>query len=110
MSNVVEIVWKPQFESIISTSDKLLLVDFRAVRCGPCRMLWPVLHDLAEKYPDKVQILKVNVDEEPNAELSIQFQVRSIPQVTLFKDGKQVDQFVGALPPDQVEAVIQKHL
>jgi thioredoxin-like negative regulator of GroEL len=73
-------------------------------------MLAPLLHDLAEKYPDKVQIIKVNVDEEQNAELAMQFQVRSIPQVTLFYQGKQVDQFVGILPIEQLELFVTKYV
>jgi len=68
------------------------------------------LHDLAEKYPDQVEVVKINVDDEPNAELAMQFQVRSIPQVTIFKGGKQVEQFIGALPPDQVETYIKKYI
>lgn len=95
---------------MIASSDKVILVDFRASWCGPCRMLGPVLHELAEKYPDTVQIAKINVDEEKNGELAVQFQVRSIPQVTIFKDGKAVDQFVGALPLDQIETHIAKYL
>ncbi len=110
MSSVVEVVGKDQFDQLIQTSDKLLLVDFWASRCGPCRMLAPVLHDIAEKYPEKVQIVKINVDEDDNAELAMQFEVRSIPQVTLFSGGKQVDQFIGVLPPEQVEAYVTKHI
>jgi thioredoxin len=110
MSNVIDVIGKEQFDEIISTSDKLVLVDFWAIRCGPCKMLSPVLHDLADKYPDNVQIIKINVDEDDNADLAMEFQVRSIPQVTIFKDGKQVDQFIGVLPPEQVEMYVTKHM
>lgn len=108
--SVIEVVWKKQFDEIMSTSDALVMVDFWASRCGPCRMLWPVLHDLADKYEGKVIIVKIDVDEEANAEIAMQYEVRSIPQVTIFKGWKQVDQFIGALPPDQVEVYINKYL
>jgi len=110
MTTVVEVIWKTQFDEIVQTSDKLLFVDFWASRCGPCKILGPVLHDLAEKYPEKIQILKINVDEDDNADLAMQFQVRSIPQVTIFFGGKQIDQFIGALPPEQVEAYATKYM
>lgn len=106
---VTEIVWKEQLSTLISSSDKLVFVDFWAEWCWPCRMLGPVLHDLAVKFPDSIEIAKVDVDVEENQALSMEYSVRSIPQVTIFKDWKQVDQFVWALPPDQVEAYIKKH-
>jgi thioredoxin 1 len=108
--SVVEVVWKKQFDEIIASSEAIVLVDFWASRCGPCRMLWPVLHDLAEKYEGKVLVVKIDVDEDANAEIAMQYEVRSIPQVTLFKWWKQVDQFIGALPPDQVEVYINKYI
>lgn len=107
---VIDIVGTQQFTDLTTTSDKLLFIDFWASRCGPCRMLWPLLHDLAEKYPEKIEVLKINVDEDANAELAMQFQVRSIPQVTLFLGGKQVDQFVGVLPWEQLEAYVAKYI
>lgn len=110
MSTSVDVIGKAQFDEIVSSSDKLLLVDFRASRCGPCKMLAPVLHEVAEKYADKVQILKVNVDEDENADLAMEFEVRSIPQVTFFSEGNKVDQFIGVLPADQVEAYVKKHI
>lgn len=110
MSNVIEVVWKKQFDEIIAGSEAIVLVDFWASRCGPCRMLWPVLHDLAEKYTGKVLVVKIDVDEDANAEIAMQYEVRSIPQVTIFAWWKQADQFIGALPPEQVEAYIVKYL
>lgn len=107
--SLIEITGKEEFDTQISQSDKLVLVDFRADWCGPCKMLGPVLHDLAEKHSDKIDVLKVNVDDTANQPLAVEYNVRSIPQVTLFKDGAQVDQFVGAVPPDQIEAYITKY-
>lgn len=73
-------------------------------------MLGPVLHDLAEKYAGQVQVLKIDVDEDANQQLAMEYGVRSIPQVSIFKGGTQVDQFIGAIPPEQVEAYITKHI
>jgi thioredoxin-like negative regulator of GroEL len=72
-------------------------------------MLGPVLEQLATKYPEKIEIAKINVDEDDNQELAIMYGVRSIPQVNIFKGGKEVDKFVGALPPEQIEEFIAKH-
>lgn len=71
-------------------------------------MLWPVLHEIAEKHPT-VHVAKVNVDEEANGPLAMDFAVRSIPQVTIFKNWQQVDQFVWALPLEQIESYIEKY-
>lgn len=110
MSTVIDVVGKEKFDELVESSDKLLFVDFWASRCGPCRMLAPVLHDVAEKYPDKVQIIKINVDEDENADLAMAYQVRSIPQVTIFMQGKQVEQFIGVLSYEQVEAYVTKYI
>jgi len=103
-----EIVWKEMFDAHLAQTDKVVLVDFWAERCGPCRMLKPVLHELSDKRDD-VELLTVNVDDAANGDLTMEFSVRSIPQVTIFKDWKSVDQFIGALPPDQIEEIVDKH-
>lgn len=105
-----DILWQEQLDSILSSKECLILVDFRAERCGPCRMLTPILHDLAQKYWEKIHVVKINVDEDQNRDISMKYAVRSIPQVTLFKNNEVVDQFVWALPPDQIEALIDKHI
>lgn len=105
---VVEVVGKDQLDAVIAKWG-LVFVDFRAEWCGPCRMLWPVLHDIAEKN-EGVVVAKVDVDSSENGELSMAYGVRSIPQVTIFKDGVQVDQFVGALPPEQVQTYVDKYI
>lgn len=72
------------FDAHIAESNNLVMVDFWAERCGPCKMLKPVLHDISEKR-DNVDLLTINVDAPENSDLTMQFSVRSIPQVTLFK-------------------------
>ena len=98
-----------QFNEIISTSDKLVIVDFWAEWCGPCRIIKPVLEQLAEKYGDRVELVKIDVDQQDNYPLAVQYQVNSIPQVTFFKNGVQVDQFIGVVPPVRVEQIINQH-
>jgi len=108
--SVVEIVGKEQFDALMKDSDKLVIADFWAEWCGPCRMIGPVLHDIADKNPAKVVVAKINVDDSANQQLALDYGVRSIPQVTMFKDGAQVDQFVGAIPPDQIMKYVAKHV
>jgi len=105
----MDIIGANQFNELISTSNKLIMVDFRAERCGPCRIIGPELEKLAEKYSDKVEMVKINVDEQDNYPLAVQYQVNSIPQVTFFLNGVQVDQFIGVVPPVRVDEIIQQH-
>jgi len=83
------------FEEIIK-SDKPVLVDFWAEWCGPCKMIGPVVEELASDYDGKAVIGKVNVDENPN--VSIKFGIRSIPTLLVFKNGEIVDKQIGAVP------------
>lgn len=92
------------FEQEVLKSDKKVLVDFWASWCGPCRMLSPVIDEIA-KETDKVKIGKVNVDEE--SELATQFAVMSIPTLILFENGKPVKQMVGAQPKSAILSMIE---
>lgn len=83
------------FQSIVKESAKTVLVDFWASWCGPCRMIAPVLEEVAAERPD-VKVCKVNVDEEQ--ELAISYHVSSIPTLLVFKNGQVVKQSVGAIP------------
>lgn len=85
-----------------------ILVDFWAEWCGPCRMVAPVLDELADERDGKIRIGKVNVDN--NQELAVQFQVQSIPTFLIFKDGQVVDRMMGAMPKAAFEKFIDKHV
>ncbi len=97
-SEAVVTLTEANFEAEISSSTVPVIVDFWAEWCGPCRMLGPILDDLAKEQAGKVKIGKVNVDESPN--LSAQFSVRSIPMLVFFKGGKAVESVVGVQSKD----------
>ena len=84
------------FEAEVLNSDKPVLVDFWAEWCGPCRMIGPVVEEMAGEYEGKAKIGKVNVDNNPD--ISVKYGIRSIPALLIFKNGEVVDQIVGAVP------------
>jgi thioredoxin 1 len=88
------------FELEVSNSDKTVLIDFWATWCGPCRMIAPIIEELAIEYDGKAKIGKVDVDE--NQQIAIKFGVRSIPTLLIFKDGKLKDTIIGAVPKIQI--------
>jgi thioredoxin 1 len=96
------------FQSEVLESDLPVLVDLWAPWCGPCRLVAPILDQLAAKYRDKVRIGKINVDEQP--ELAAKFRVMSIPTLILFKDGKPVQQMVGLRPAADLEDMLDRHI
>ena len=98
---------KASFDAALNEG-KLMMVDFWAVWCGPCRMIAPVVEKLAEQYEGKAIVGKVNVDEEQ--ELAIRYGVMSIPTVIFFKDGKEIDRKVGVMPADAFTAVLDANL
>lgn len=98
-------ITRENFENEVMKSNIPVLIDFWAPWCGPCRMMGPIIEQLAEKYEGKAKVGKVNVDEE--GELSQVFGVMSIPTIVLVKDGKVVKQAVGARPKTEVEAMLQ---
>ena len=96
-------ITKENFESEVLHSEKPVLLDFWASWCGPCRMLSPVVDEVAEERTD-VKVGKVNVDEQPD--LAAEFGVMSIPTLLVFRDGKLVNQSVGARPKSGVLALL----
>ncbi len=93
------------FEQEVMGADIPVLLDFWADWCGPCRMLAPVLSEIAESYEGKVKVGKVNVDEEP--ELAGRYRISSIPTLLVFKNGELVDSSVGVRPKASIEAMIR---
>ena len=94
---------KENFQKEIMESDRTVLVDFWASWCGPCRIVAPIVDEIAEEHPE-IKVCKINVDEE--GELAAQFGVMSIPSLFVIKDGKVTNQSVGALPKNQILALL----
>jgi thioredoxin 1 len=107
MSNIIA-VNDASFEEEVEKSDGLTIVDFWATWCGPCRMIAPILDQLAVEYEGKVKVAKVDVD--ANIKTGSRFNVRSIPMLLFFKGGKVVDQIIGAVPKAHIESKLQKHV
>ena len=96
------------FENDVLKSTQPVLIDFWATWCGPCRAIAPVVEQLAGEYAGKVKVVKVNIDENPKT--PTQYDVRSIPTLLMFKDGKVVGQIVGAVPKPKIEELVKKAL
>ncbi|MBC7112430.1 MAG: thioredoxin [Candidatus Methanomethyliales bacterium] len=96
------------FDSFVSTTDKLVVVDFWASWCGPCMIMAPIFEQLARKYEGKVLMAKVNVDE--NLEVPQRLGIYGIPTFVFFKNGREVGRLVGAVGASGLEAEIKKYL
>lgn len=96
------------FQELVLNSDKLSVIDFWAVWCGPCKIIGPYIDALSVEYADRANIGKVDVD--TNQDVSLQFKVRSIPTVVFIKGGQEVDRLVGAVPKSVIEEKIKAYL
>jgi thioredoxin 1 len=101
-------VTESSFAADVEQQKGLVLVDFWATWCGPCLIIAPVLDQLAKDYAGKVRVTKLDVD--ANQRVAARFNIRSIPTLLFFKDGKHVDTVIGALPKPAIESKIQHHL
>lgn len=105
---MIKHVTDASFDGDVLQSDLPVLVDYWAEWCGPCRMIAPILEDLSKDYGDRLQIAKMNVDE--NQQIPARFGIRGIPTLMLFKGGQLVATKVGALPKAQLAAFVDEHL
>lgn len=96
------------FDADVLQNDKAVLLDFWAEWCGPCKMIAPLLEEVAVSHADKLVVVKLNVDENPNT--AQKFGIRSIPTLMLFKDGAVQAQKMGAMPKSQLEEFLETNL
>lgn len=96
-------ITKENYETEVLKSEKVVLLDFYADWCGPCKMIAPILAEIAQEHPE-ITVGKINVDE--NMELAVQFHVASIPLLVVMKDGKIINKSLGAAPKDEILALL----
>ena len=107
-SSLIKHTSDASFDADVLQSDKPVLLDFWAEWCGPCKAIAPTLDELAAAYEGKLQIVKMNIDE--NRATPARFGIRGIPTLMVFKDGQQVATKVGALTKAQITALVDQHL
>jgi thioredoxin 1 len=105
--NVLEFT-DANFDTEVLKSEQPVLVDFWAPWCGPCRMIAPSVEEIANEYQGKVRVGKLNTDQARQA--AINYRIQSIPTLLLFKDGKPAEQLLGAVPKQQITAMLDRHV
>ena len=104
----VTILTKDNFEKEVVQSDGVVMVDFWAPWCGPCRAVGPIVDELAVEFKDKAKVAKLNVDEE--GEIAAKFRVMSIPTIMVFKKGELIEKLIGARSKNELTDVLNKHM
>ncbi|TFH02297.1 MAG: thioredoxin [Calditrichales bacterium] len=107
MGRCVEVT-DASFDQEVLNSDLPVLVDFWAVWCAPCRMIAPIVEELAVEKEGKLKVVKMDVDN--NHQTAMKYGIRSIPTLLIFKNGEVVDQIIGALPKSTLESKVDKHI
>ena len=108
MNDHVKQISDSEFDSSVLKSDKPVFVDFWAPWCGPCRVVGPIIEELAPSYDGKVVVTKMNVDDNPA--VAQKYGVTSIPTLMMFKGGEVVDRAIGALPKSELQKFIDRNL
>jgi thioredoxin 1 len=106
--SAAEAVTDSSFKQEVLDSDLPVLVDFWAPWCGPCRMVAPVVDEIAQQYQGQIKVVKVNTDENPS--VASTYGIRSIPTLMIFKGGQKVDMVVGAVPKTTLASTLEKYL
>lgn len=107
MSAVLEVT-DENFEQEVEQAEGVAMVDFWAAWCGPCRLVGPIVDELAQEYAGQVKVAKLDVD--ASQRTAMKFGIRSIPSILIFKDGQLVDSVVGAVPKQHLEQKLKQHL
>lgn len=110
MSNPINVNGEVGFKDEVLTSELPVLVDFWAPWCGPCQMMAPVLEELAKKFEGKLKVVKVDTEEPDNQRLAIDYQIQSIPNMKLFKNGEVIKDFIGFRPEDQLTEELKEFI